>query len=121
MAAKWLSPASSVASGVWGSGMALSARRNGQSWREFRESARTKQEHVRRASPELRRGLCLRRSTRSLAMTKPLAGRRIAVLMGGLSPERDISLVTGKACAEALERLGAKVDLIDAGRDIGDV
>ena len=27
-------------------------------------------------------------------MSKPLAGRHIAVLMGGLSPEREISLVT---------------------------
>ena len=54
-------------------------------------------------------------------MPQPLAGRHIAVLMGGLSPERDISLVTGQACAEALERLGAKVDLIDAGRDVGEV
>jgi D-alanine-D-alanine ligase len=54
-------------------------------------------------------------------MSKPLAGRHIAVLMGGLSPEREISLVTGKACAEALERLGAKVAQVDAGRDVGDV
>ena len=54
-------------------------------------------------------------------MTKPLAGRHIAVLMGGLSPEREISLVTGKACADALERLGAKVERIDAGRDLGQV
>src|SRR6202012_4265824 len=58
---------------------------------------------------------------RSLAMTQPLAGRRIAVLMGGLSPEREISLVSGKACADALERLGAKVDRIDADRDVGAV
>ena len=54
-------------------------------------------------------------------MTKPLAGRHIAVLMGGLSPEREISLVTGEACADALERLGAKVARVDAGRDVGDV
>ncbi len=54
-------------------------------------------------------------------MSKPLAGRRIAVLMGGLSPEREISLVTGEACADALERLGAKVERIDAGRDVGEV
>jgi D-alanine-D-alanine ligase len=54
-------------------------------------------------------------------MSLPLAGRRIAVLMGGLSPEREISLVTGAACADALERLGAKVSRIDAGRDVGEV
>jgi D-alanine-D-alanine ligase len=51
----------------------------------------------------------------------PLANRRIAVLMGGLSPERDVSLVSGAACADALERLGAEVARIDAGRDLADV
>jgi D-alanine-D-alanine ligase len=51
---------------------------------------------------------------------KPLAGRHVAVLSGGLSPEREVSLVSGRACAEALERLGAKVSLIDAGRDIAE-
>ena len=54
-------------------------------------------------------------------MTQPLAGRHIAVLMGGLSPEREVSLVSGAACAEALERLGAKVSRVDAGRDIAQV
>jgi D-alanine-D-alanine ligase len=38
--------------------------------------------------------------------------------MGGLSPEREVSLVSGEACAAALERLGAKVTRIDAGRDV---
>lgn len=47
-----------------------------------------------------------------------LSGKHVAVLMGGLSPEREISLVSGKACAEALERLGAKVSRVDAGRDV---
>jgi D-alanine-D-alanine ligase len=54
-------------------------------------------------------------------MTKPLSGHHVAVLLGGLSPERDVSLVTGAACADALERLGAKVSRIDAGRDISQV
>ena len=54
-------------------------------------------------------------------MTQPLAGRHIAVLMGGLSPEREVSLVSGAACAEALERLGARVSRLDAGRDIAQV
>ena len=54
-------------------------------------------------------------------MPKPLAGRHIAVLMGGISPERDVSLVSGAACADALERLGAKVSRVDAGRDIAQV
>ena len=51
-------------------------------------------------------------------MSKPLAGRHVAVLLGGLSPERDVSLVSGRACAEALERLGARVSRVDAGRDL---
>ena len=41
-------------------------------------------------------------------MSQPLAGRHVAVLLGGLSPEREVSLVSGAACAEALERLGAR-------------
>jgi D-alanine-D-alanine ligase len=51
-------------------------------------------------------------------MAKPLSGHHVAVLMGGLSSEREVSLVSGKACAEALKRLGAKVTSIDAGRDL---
>ena len=54
-------------------------------------------------------------------MSQPLAGHHVAVLMGGLSPERDVSLVSGKSCADALERLGAKVSRVDAGRDIAQV
>src|SRR3954466_8953164 len=38
--------------------------------------------------------------------------------MGGLSSERSISLVSGAACADALERLGARVSRVDAGRDV---
>jgi D-alanine-D-alanine ligase len=52
-------------------------------------------------------------------MTLPLHGRHVAVLLGGLSPEREVSLVSGEACAQALERSGAKVSRIDAGRDLG--
>lgn len=54
-------------------------------------------------------------------MSLPLAGRHVACLMGGLSPEREVSLVSGAACADALERLGAKVTRVDAGRDIAQV
>ena len=54
-------------------------------------------------------------------MTKPLEGAHLAVLLGGLSPEREVSLVTGAACADALERLGARVSRVDAGRDIAAV
>jgi D-alanine-D-alanine ligase len=51
-------------------------------------------------------------------MPQTLAGRHVVVLMGGLSPEREVSLVSGAACAGALERLGAKVTRLDAGRDV---
>jgi len=50
-----------------------------------------------------------------------LAGKHVAVLMGGLSAEREVSLVSGAACADALERLGARVSRIDAGRDLVEV
>ena len=54
-------------------------------------------------------------------MSLPLSGRHIAVLMGGLSSEREVSLVSGRECADALERLGAKVARVDAGRDVAQV
>ncbi|HEY5071528.1 MAG TPA: D-alanine--D-alanine ligase [Caulobacteraceae bacterium] len=54
-------------------------------------------------------------------MSLPLSGRHVAVLMGGLSPEREVSLVSGRECADALQRLGAKVSRVDAGRDIAAV
>jgi len=54
-------------------------------------------------------------------MTKPLEGQHVAVLLGGLSPEREVSLVSGRECADALDRLGASVSRVDAGRDIAAV
>jgi D-alanine-D-alanine ligase len=42
----------------------------------------------------------------------------VAVLMGGWSAERDVSLVSGAACAKALERAGYTVSRIDVTRDI---
>lgn len=44
--------------------------------------------------------------------------KRIAVLLGGLSPERDVSLVSGAACAKGLRAKGYDVVEIDAGRDL---
>jgi D-alanine-D-alanine ligase len=43
---------------------------------------------------------------------------RIAVLMGGWSAERNVSLVSGGACARALESLGHEVRTIDVSRDL---
>src|SRR5665213_1668552 len=44
--------------------------------------------------------------------------KHVAVLMGGWSAERDVSLRSGKACADALSRHGYRVTPIDVGRDI---
>jgi len=47
--------------------------------------------------------------------------KHVAVLMGGWSSERDVSLRSGKACADALERRGYRVSRIDVKRDIAAV
>lgn len=44
--------------------------------------------------------------------------KHVAVLMGGWSAEREISLRSGKACANALERSGYQVSRIDVDRDV---
>lgn len=52
-------------------------------------------------------------------MTKPFEDLHVAVLMGGLSPEREVSLSSGRGVAEALEAAGVgKVTAVDAGRDL---
>ncbi len=45
--------------------------------------------------------------------------RTCAVLMGGWSAEREVSLVSGHECAAALETLGYQVTRIDVSRDLG--
>jgi len=47
--------------------------------------------------------------------------KHVAVLMGGWSAEREVSLRSGRACADALGRLGHRVTEIDVGRDIAAV
>jgi D-alanine-D-alanine ligase len=48
--------------------------------------------------------------------------KHVAVLMGGWSAEREVSLRSGAACADALERGGGyKVMRVDVGRDIAAV
>lgn len=44
--------------------------------------------------------------------------KRIAVLKGGWSPEREVSLNSGAACAKALRSKGYDVTEIDVGRDL---
>ena len=51
-------------------------------------------------------------------MSRAFPDLHVAVLMGGLSSEREVSLVSGAGCADALERLGARVSRVDAGRDL---
>jgi D-alanine-D-alanine ligase len=49
------------------------------------------------------------------------SAKHVAVLMGGWSAEREVSLRSGRACAEALEKKGYRVTKIDVGRDIATV
>ena len=44
--------------------------------------------------------------------------KNVAVLMGGWSPEREVSLSSGRECAKALAGRGYKVRAIDVGRDL---
>ena len=46
---------------------------------------------------------------------------KVAVLMGGPSAEREVSLVSGRECAAALRDEGYEVHEVDAGRDLADV
>jgi D-alanine-D-alanine ligase len=54
-------------------------------------------------------------------MRAPLNTLHVAVLMGGLSSEREVSLSSGRGCADALEGQVAKVTRVDAGRDLAQV
>jgi D-alanine-D-alanine ligase len=47
--------------------------------------------------------------------------RHVAVLMGGWSSERDVSLTSGRECANALESRGYRVTRIDVDHDIARV
>ena len=44
--------------------------------------------------------------------------QHVAVIMGGLSAEHEVSLSTGRECAEALRQAGFRVTEIEAGRDL---
>jgi len=45
-------------------------------------------------------------------------GKKVAVLYGGQSAEREVSLRTGKACADGLAQKGHDVTLVDVDREI---
>ncbi|WP_337266982.1 D-alanine--D-alanine ligase [Oryzifoliimicrobium ureilyticus] len=49
-----------------------------------------------------------------------MSRNHVAVLMGGFSSERPVSLSSGKACAEALEQQGFRVTKIDVDRDVSE-
>jgi D-alanine-D-alanine ligase len=50
-----------------------------------------------------------------------VATKHVAVLMGGWSPERDVSLDSGNPCAQALEEAGYQVTKVDVDRNIAEV
>jgi len=55
-----------------------------------------------------------------LTLSPPVrTNQNIALLYGGFSAERAVSLTTGAGCATALEGLGHRVTRIDVTRDIG--
>ena len=51
-------------------------------------------------------------------MMRPASISRVAVLAGGFSKEREISLVSGNAAARALKAKGLEVTFIDLTRDM---
>ncbi len=52
-----------------------------------------------------------------MKQSKKWRGKRVGLLLGGASPERDVSLQTGKNCGEALRALGYDVTDIDPAAD----
>jgi len=50
-----------------------------------------------------------------------MRSKHVAVLMGGFSSERPVSISSGNACSDALEAEGYRVTRVDVGRDIGAV
>lgn len=50
-----------------------------------------------------------------------MAGKHVAVLMGGFSSERPVSLSSGDACAVTLEGLGYRVTRVDVDRNVASV
>lgn len=48
-----------------------------------------------------------------------MKNKHVAVLLGGFSSERPVSLSSGKACADALEAEGYRVTRVDVDRNVG--
>jgi len=60
-------------------------------------------------------------TTESSPARRTGAAKHVAVLMGGWSTERDVSLSSGRMCAKALEEKGYWVTHVDVGRDVASV
>jgi D-alanine-D-alanine ligase len=54
-------------------------------------------------------------------MTGKMQKKHVAVLLGGFSSERPVSLSSGNSCADALEQEGYRVTRVDVGHDVGQV
>ncbi len=50
-----------------------------------------------------------------------MKSKHIAVLMGGFSSERPVSLLSGNACANELANIGYRVSRVDVGHDVSEV
>lgn len=55
------------------------------------------------------------------AVEGSMSGKHVAVLMGGFSSERPVSLSSGNACADALESVGYTVTRVDVGHGVASV
>jgi D-alanine-D-alanine ligase len=60
----------------------------------------------------------IRVEANQLGREKNRMSKHVAVLMGGWSAEREVSLNSGKACADAAEKVGYRVTRVDVTRDI---
>jgi D-alanine-D-alanine ligase len=50
-----------------------------------------------------------------------MGSKHVAVLLGGFSSERPVSLASGNPCADALEQAGYRVTRVDVDRDVASV
>jgi len=50
-----------------------------------------------------------------------MTSKHVAVLLGGFSSERPVSLSSGNSCADELEAVGYRVTRVDVDRDVGSV
>src|SRR5690606_11149909 len=50
-----------------------------------------------------------------------MAKKHVAVLLGGFSSERPVSLSSGNSCADTLEEAGYRVTRVDVGRNVAQV